>query len=400
MSELDTDWFNNNSPQNQDRPVSRQDKLVNNMNLDELRRWRIQTAKQASQQGRFASDHNKYLKQTLRDVKAGERLTSEQLKGLVASAKSLSGISANELLEFTLGNTKRNRSLMQVLDASVLDAYLANVKKASSKFAGGITPQEVINHSRPVDIQRANKQIYMAMVFKRQGNTLFFLTNSGPKSKVANHKVTVQLLGYPSLLLRTKPPKLSEVRQAVQQGKIKFDCDCGRHQYWYRYIATVGKYNYGIDENRYPSTRNPNLTGVACKHALRVMKHLTSGLMLNQIRDYAIQDISKAENQIKPHRRTTKQLEREAGKQTQALNNWNGRLHWAKVIKKAVKDAEKQVKKEQMRQAKARPNEPTKAELSSYNYAKSQLKQSGIPDRYKKLYQADIKDFEKKWGRR
>ena len=172
----------------------------------------------------------------------------------------------------------------------------------------------------------------MAMVYKRQGNTLFFLTNSGPESKVANHKVTVQLLDYPELLLRTKPPSLTEVRNSILHGKIRFDCDCGRHQFWYRYIATVGKYNYGIDENRYPSTRNPNLTGVACKHALRVMKHLTSGMMLSQVRDYAKADIAMAENQVKSHRRTSQQVKREAAKQTQALNNWNGRLHWSKVI--------------------------------------------------------------------
>lgn len=398
--DLDTDWFNNNSPQNQDNPVSRQDRMVNNMTLEELRRWRIETAKQASAYGRFSSQHNQNVKQTIRDIKAGERLTSQQLQNLVSSAKSLAGISANELLEFTLGNTKRNRSLMQVLDASVLDAYLANVKQAANKFAGGITPQDVINNSRPVDIERANKQIYLATVFKRQGNTVFFLTNSGPKSKVANHKVTVQLLGYPDLLLRTKPPKLSEVRDAVTQGKVRFDCDCGRHQFWYRYIATIGKYNYGIDENRYPSTRNPNLKGVACKHVLRVMKHVTSGLMLNQIREYARQDIALAENQVKPHRKTTNQVKREAGKQTEALNNWKGRLHWSKVIKQEVKKAEKKVRDEQKRQAKARPNQPTQAELSSYQYAKGQLEQKGIPDRYKALYEEDIKNFEIKWGKR
>ncbi|MDY3307623.1 MAG: hypothetical protein SOX41_12620, partial [Psychrobacter sanguinis] len=215
MDSLDTDWFNNNSPQNHDDPVSRQDRLVNKMSLEELRRWRIDTARQASEQGKFASRHNQYLKDTIRDIKGGERLTNQQLEGLVASAKSLAGISASELLEFTLGNTKRNQSLMQVLDASVLDAYLANVKKAAKKFAGGITPQDVINNSRPVDIQRANKQIYMAMVYKRQGNTLFFLTNSGPESKVANHKVTVQLLDYPGLLLRTKPPSMTEIRNSI-----------------------------------------------------------------------------------------------------------------------------------------------------------------------------------------
>ena len=118
-------------------------------------------------------------------------------------------------------------------------------------------------------------------------------------------------------------PSVVDVKKAVIDGKINFDCDCGRHRYWYRYLATVGKYNFGIDENRYPSTRNPKLTGVACKHALRVMKHLMSPHMIAKVKGYATDDIAKASNKVKPHRQTSEQLEREAARKTEALNNWN-----------------------------------------------------------------------------
>ena len=76
MDSLDTDWFNNNSPQNHDDPVSRQDRLVNKMSLEELRRWRIDTARQASEQGKFASRHNQYLKDTIRDTLPVETTTT------------------------------------------------------------------------------------------------------------------------------------------------------------------------------------------------------------------------------------------------------------------------------------------------------------------------------------
>ncbi|WP_440464345.1 hypothetical protein [Psychrobacter sp. ASPA161_6] len=379
--------------------TSWQDRKTNNMTLDELRAWRLRTGKSVGDQRKHASTHNKYLKETLQDIEAGERLNNRQLASLIKSAKSRAGISASELLEFTLGDTKRNNELKKTMNAAVLDAYLANVKKASNKFLGGITPTDVINQSRREDINRANTQIFLASVFKRQGNIIKFVTNAGVGSPDTHHYVSVQLLDYPELLLgRTRAPSVVDVKKAVIDGKINFDCDCGRHRYWFRYLATVGKYNFGIDENRYPSTRNPKLTGVACKHALRVMKHLMSPHMIAKVKGYATDDIAKASNKVKPHRQTSKQLEREAARQTEALNNWNGRLHWSKKIKQAAIKAEKQIKAEQKRAQAKSPNQPTQAERASYQYAKGQIGKKGVPDNFKEIYQTEINTYQGKWG--
>lgn len=379
--------------------ASWQDRKTNNMTLDELREWRLRTGKSVGDQRKHASTHNKYLKETLQDIEAGERLNNRQLASLIKSAKSRAGISASELLEFTLGDTKRNNELKKTMNAAVLDAYLANVKAASSKFLGGITPTDVINQSRREDINRANTQIFLASVFKRQGNIIKFVTNAGIGSPDTHHYVSVQLLDYPELLLgRTRAPSVVDVKKAVIDGKINFDCDCGRHRYWYRYLATVGKYNFGIDENRYPSTRNPKLTGVACKHALRVMKHLMSPHMIAKVKGYATDDIAKASNKVKPHRQTSKQLEREAARQTEALNNWNGRLHWSKKIKQAAIKAEKQIKAEQKRAQAKQPDQPTQAERASYQYAKAQVGKKGVPDNFKQIYQTEINTYQGKWG--
>ena len=335
----------------------------------------------------------------MQDIEAGKRLNNRQLASLIKSAKSRAGISASELLEFTLGDTKRNNELKKTMNAAVLDAYLTNVKAASSKFLGGITPTDVINQSRREDINRANTQIFLASVFKRQGNIIKFVTNAGIGSPDTHHYVSVQLLDYPELLLgRTRAPSVVDVKKAVIDGKINFDCDCGRHRYWYRYLATVGKYNFGIDENRYPSTRNPKLTGVACKHALRVMKHLMSPHMIAKVKGYATDDIAKASNKVKPHRQTSKQLEREAARQTEALNNWNGRLHWSKKIKQAAIKAEKQIKAEQKRAQAKSPNQPTQAERASYQYARAQVGKKGVPDNFKQIYQTEINTYQDKWG--
>lgn len=379
--------------------TSWQDRQTNNMTLDELRAWRLQTGKSVGDQRKHASTHNKYLKDTMEDIERGERLSSRQLESLIKSAKSRAGISVNELLEFTLGDTKRNRELKKTMNAAVLDAYLANVRVAANRFLGGITPKDVINQSRREDINRANTQIFLASVFKRQGNIIKFVTNAGVKSKDTHHYVSVQLLDYPNLLLgRTRSPSVADVKEAVVNGKINFDCDCGRHRYWYRYLATVGKYNFGIDESRYPSTRNPKGDGVACKHVLRVMKHLMSPHMIANVKKYATDDITKASNKIKPHRQTSKQLASEAARQTEALNNWNGRLHWSKKIKKAANDAQKQIKAEQKRQQTKQPNQPTQAERASYQYAKAQIGKKGVPDNFKQIYQTEISSYQDKWG--
>lgn len=385
-------------PEMSDR-TSHQDRKTNDMTLDELRAWRLRTGKSVGDQRKHASTHNKYLKETLQDIEAGKRLNNRQLAGLIKSAKSRAGISASELLEFTLGDTKRNNALKKTMNAAVLDAYLANVKAASSKFLGGITPTDVINQSRREDINRANTQIFLASVFKRQGNIIKFVTNAGVGSPDTHHYVSVQLLDYPELLLgRTRGPSVVDVKKAVIDGKINFDCDCGRHQFWYRYLATVGKYNFGLDENRYPSTRNPKLTGVACKHTLRVMKHLMSPHMIAKVKGYATDDIAKASNKIKPHRQTSKQLEREAAKQTEALNNWNGRLHWSKKIKQEALKAEKQIKAEQKRAQAKSPNQPTQAERASYDYAKKNIGKKDVPDNWNKAYKIEIEGYNKKWG--
>lgn len=379
--------------------TSYQDRKTNAMTLEQLRQWRLQTGKTVGDQRKHASRHKQYYKDTIEDIEHGERLTTRQLASLIKTAKSKAGISAGELLEFTLGDTKRNRELKKTLNAAILDAYLANVKVASNKFLGGITPQQVINQSRVEDIKRANTQIFLASVFRRKGNVIQFVTNAGIGSKDTHHYVSVQLLDYPNLLLgRTKAPTVLDVKKAVVDGKIRFDCDCGRHRYWYRYVATVGKYNYGVDENRYPSTRNPKLTGVACKHALRVMKYVTSAHMLAKIRSYAREDIAKATNQVKPHRVAAKALEREAMKQTEALNNWKGRLHWSKKIKQAALTAEKQIKAEQKKAQAKQPNMPTQAERASYQYAKKQIGRKGVPDNFKEIYQTEINTYQKKWG--
>ena len=293
--------------------ISIQDRLMANMSREQIRAYRKQATQQALR-GRYASTQNKQQDELIQAIHDGKRLTEKNLQTLINQAKSSAGISSSELLDFTLGATKKNKAIRdKVLSPSVLQLYIQNVQKASKHFVGGITPTEVINQSRAVDIKRANEQIFLATIFKRKGNELYFLTNAGPNSKSDNHYVTVELLDFPTLVLgRKNLPTTREIKNVLEHGKIKFDCDCGRHTYWYRYIASVGKFNFGAYENRYPSTRNPQLTGVACKHVLRVMQTLTSGTTVEKIKQYVKQDLKKGDGKHHSQRLSREQITREA----------------------------------------------------------------------------------------
>lgn len=403
--------------QTRDHIYSSADNHARGLTLEQIREQRLAQV-EALKGKTYADNHNKYVNKTIRAIEQGKRLGSKDLDRLVEQAKNLAGISANELLDFTLGATKRNKQLMKVLDATVLNVYLHNVRRASNKFIGGITIQEVINNSRMIDIDRANSQIWLANLFKRKGNVFYFMTNAsygtpitrGKKkgqferkknNGVINHIVTVQLHSYDSLVLNhSKPPTQKEIEKLIKEGNISFDCDCGRHQYWYRYIATVGKYNYGIDENRYPSTRNPHLTGVACKHVLRVMNHLQSGNMKIVLKAEATKDIANAAHRGRSNTKNKKQIQRENEKQVAALNNWNEKLHWARKIHIELDKAVKDIAKSKKKQLEKNPDKPPQEEMGTYNHHKKLLNHKYTTKDAKEIYQKHIAEFEAKWGKR
>lgn len=148
-----------------------------------------------------------------------------------------------------------------------------------SPDAGGIKPKQVIDLAAPEDRQRASQQIHTVIPVSNRAGVVHIQTNAGKSSKVSRHHVYVQFLGYNNALASSA--KSLDAARAMLSGKIKFDCDCARHTFWYRYIATIGNFNYGRPEDGFPKVRNPNLRGLACKHVIRVMAHIASGGTFN-----------------------------------------------------------------------------------------------------------------------
>lgn len=202
-----------------------------------------------------------------------------------------------------------------------LRAFRENVKRVGRKYKGGITAKTVIDMSMREDRDRANKQIRVAVPVQSLGGKVHFITNAGPDSEVTRHHVHIDLLNFGAAV--ASPTKLTELTKILAASPLKFDCDCGRHKFWYRYVATIGRYNAGRDETGFPRIRNPSLVGVACKHVLRVMQQLGSPLVRLQLEKM----INKARGEVE---RTSKLL---TAKEAQALEakqqqeaNWKRNL--------------------------------------------------------------------------
>lgn len=143
----------------------------------------------------------------------------------------------------------------------------------ANKISGGITPNAIISRSRAIDIRRAEQEIHtvQAVRFQKDG-VVVFRTNASRKHGATHHTVSVQFLNFQAALNAGK--LTNAFLDDYMKSAVKFDCDCGRHRYWYRYVATVGGFAYGKPESAFPKIRNPELTGLACKHVVRVMHTL------------------------------------------------------------------------------------------------------------------------------
>jgi len=197
---------------------------------------------------------------------------------------------AGRMLQTTIGGAGALRALTH----EDLRTFSRNVKTAGRQFKGGITAKTVIERSDLRDRELSNQQIHTAVPVSHKGGRIHFITNAGPGSKDVRHHVHVELLNYANGI--SSPGKLDVIAKYLAAGPLKFDCDCGRHTFWYRFISTIGGFNAGRHEQGYPKIRNPNLRGIACKHVLRVMRQLT----MPNVRQVLVKMIEQGRATVQP----------------------------------------------------------------------------------------------------
>ena len=169
------------------------------------------------------------------------------------------------------GMSERSYTIAELCD------FVMALEKAKGKFQNkiqGVPYASLLRASRPIDKERA-KTVRNATFYQRRGNVLYFKVtgNSNPF-----YRVQIRLENWDNAILGTDPVFLAVKK--ITSGRISIECPCGRHQYWYRYMASLGGYGLKPVETGFPKIRNRNLTGCCCKHVLRVLTELKSNRLI------------------------------------------------------------------------------------------------------------------------
>lgn len=256
----------------------------------------------------------------------------------------------NRALLTTLGGVSRR---ITPQDLIVFKRNIETLQRTiKEKYKGGLTPQQIIDLSLEVDRQRANKEIHYSNIYQvKLGTGLYHLiTNASGKYNATRHHVHVQFSMWGGCV--NSPKDAVKMAQVLVKSHVKFDCDCGRHKFWYRYLATIGNYYVGRPETGYPDERNANLQGVACKHVLRTMNYLMQPSTVLILARH----IQKARDDVmaKTQRQTAKEMQQELELQQKREGG----------KKSQIRTSEQRARKRAVQTAKAKPSKRQKELLA------------------------------------
>ncbi|MCX4030349.1 hypothetical protein H0A36_26590 [Endozoicomonas sp. SM1973] len=175
-----------------------------------------------------------------------------------------------------------------------LTGFAQAQKRLAKQFgsAKGVPTDQLIASSRAIDVERANLEIRSARLYKIHGSTLTFSVTASGKYQAQFHQVKVRLEDWWRHL--TDAGNVNRAMTQTLAGPVSFDCDCGRHQFWYRYVATVGGFAIQPYEKDFPKVRNPQLRGCCCKHVLKVFRALKSPTVKTQLTQQMIRQAEQA----------------------------------------------------------------------------------------------------------
>ena len=230
-----------------------EDKAFRSFELSFKRVFKRQEARREKDQRRFnsAKDAGAFL--TTEILRNRKELTKNGRQQLVMS------YGASDTRKFTLAELNQMAKKIQVVE---------------DRFGNGrgIKVGDLLRTSLPVDKQRA-KQIRAAVPYKFAGNTIHFRVTASGETKGAppHYAVRVRIEDWDKAVRRGEGRNYFPAAMEAVTGHISFDCSCGRHQFWYRYLATIGGFALMPEEHVFPKIRNPHLRGACCKHMLKTV---------------------------------------------------------------------------------------------------------------------------------
>lgn len=177
-------------------------------------------------------------------------------------------------------------------DLLALEKSKKDFERKYDRKTAGISYAQIVSASRSIDIKRANNQvtdgsgITTAHVVAIKANVVKFRVKASLKNGDDDHMVNIRIESWDDCMQNAEVSTKGYQKATAKavRDRLSLSCDCGRHQYWYRYLATIGNYCVAPPkEFSPPKVRNPNFTGVACKHVLHVVNKLQSPTWANQL---------------------------------------------------------------------------------------------------------------------
>jgi hypothetical protein len=182
------------------------------------------------------------------------------------------------ILDFGTKGEKRSYSLAKLQGMALAGE---RIKKKYNAATNGAKVGQLIAASDEKDINCVkNGEIKTSALYKIHGNLLHFQVSASPQSNYTHHQVKVRLEEWDSQLDGLEADKTYlQAAKGAATGRVSFTCDCGRHRYWYRYLATTGHFALDPLEGVFPKIRNPHLSGCCCKHVIKTLAVLLSPLI-------------------------------------------------------------------------------------------------------------------------
>lgn len=187
----------------------------------------------------------------------------------VQSTTSTRKTNKNPILKHTLQTKPLDKTLAKKQETKITPLTIREHNKAiklyMKHYSSGVTVKNALDHSLPIDIERAKTQLRAFYIRTLAGGTFKFVVKASGLYAATSHEVHIkwEIDNYDL----NKNPK-----DIFLNAPIKAQCSCGRHTYYYRYLWTVARSSLGLQEHRYPEVRNKDLDGMCCKHMIRVMK--------------------------------------------------------------------------------------------------------------------------------
>ncbi|EKN4689586.1 phage tail protein [Yersinia ruckeri] len=235
-------------------------------------------------EGLMPKQFNRLFNQIYKDQRAKRRKANRLLTPSLLKNKNFDDVLA-------LGK-KRDGTFFTAEDLKGFENNRKQVRSSFDTKTAGITYAQLITNCVSIDVKRANNAvddgsgIKMASFIGMEHSVAIISVTASDRSEDKHHRVKIRFEEWDTAMedLSDKEKNTSRVVRQLCASRMSFDCDCGRHKYWYRYIATAG--NFAISppkEYVYPKIRNPNIKGVACKHVIHAMTRMQAGSWQMQV---------------------------------------------------------------------------------------------------------------------